>query len=155
MKKSNALYYSLFLSFFLFFCDSSKADQAGRKGFGNDKKEKNKKEEPASPAIQVRQKWELPAILKEISGLAYLGENRFACVQDESGVIFIYNTAKAKIEKQVPFGAAGDYEGLALVGNTAYVVRSDGRIFEVNDLHSKQPQVQTYATSLTAANNVE
>ncbi|MGV3642082.1 MAG: SdiA-regulated domain-containing protein, partial [Adhaeribacter sp.] len=47
------------------------------------------------------------------------------------------------------------YEGLALVGNTAYVVRSDGRIFEVNDLHSKQPQVQTYATSLTAANNVE
>ncbi|MGV3504839.1 MAG: SdiA-regulated domain-containing protein [Adhaeribacter sp.] len=155
MKKSNVLYYSLFLSFFLFFCDSSKADQAGRKGFKDDKKGKNKKEEPASTAIQVRQKWDLPLILKEISGLVYLDENRFACVQDESGVIFIYNTATAKIEKQVPFGAAGDYEGLALVGNTAYVVRSDGKLFEVAHFHSDQPKVQTFTTSLTAANNVE
>lgn len=155
MKKINAVYYSLFLTFFLFFCDASKADQAGKKDFKENKKGKNKKEEPASAAVQVRQKWELPAILKEISGLAYLGENRFACVQDESGVIFIFNTATGKIEKQVPFGAAGDYEGLALVGNTAYVVRSDGRIFEVAPLNSGSPRVQTYTTSLTAANNVE
>lgn len=155
MKKINAVFYSLFLTFFLFFCDASKADQAGKKGFKDDKKSKNKKEEPASAAVQVRQKWDLPVILKEISGLAYLGENRFACVQDESGVIFIYNTATGKIEKQIPFGAAGDYEGLALVGNTAYVVRSDGRIFEVAAITSANPRVQTYTTSFTASNNVE
>ena len=149
----------LLLTFSLLSCDASKADQAGRADFGNgDKKEKkgkNKKEEAASTAIAVSQKWQLPAILKEVSGIVYLGENRFACVQDEAGAIFIYNTGTAKIERQVAFGASGDYEGLALVNKTAYVVRSDGKIFEVTNMETASPQIKTYTTPLTATHNVE
>jgi hypothetical protein len=156
MKTIHAFGCSLLLTFFLFCCDASRADQPGRKDYKKeDKKGKNKKEEAASPAIEVAKKWDLPAILQEISALAYLDHNRFACVQDEAGVIFIYNTTTAKIERQVSFGAAGDYEGLAMVGKTAYVARSDGKLFEVENIDVPSPRVATYSTFLTPAHNVE
>jgi uncharacterized protein YjiK len=159
MKNIHAFGCSLLLTFFLFCCDASKADHPGRKDYKKenkiDKKGKNKKEEAASPDIEVVKKWDLPKILQEISALTYLGNNRFACVQDEAGVIFIYNTTTAKIERQVTFGTTGDYEGLALVGKTAYVVRSDGKLFEVENIDTPSPRVTTYTTSLTAAHNVE
>ncbi|MDB5264104.1 MAG: hypothetical protein JWQ14_3387 [Adhaeribacter sp.] len=97
----------------------------------------------------------MPAILREVSGIAYIDDNRFACVQDESGVIFIYNTKTKKIEQQITFGAAGDYEGIALVKNIAYVVRSDGKVFEVNDITTRSPHIKEYSTPLTTKNNVE
>jgi uncharacterized protein YjiK len=159
MKNIKTIGCGLFLTFFLFFCDASKADQSRQHSYKTenkkDKKGKNKKEEAPSPAIEVVKKWDLPKILQEISAVAYLGNNRFACVQDEAGAIFIYNTASEKIEKQVTFGSAGDYEGLALVGKTAYIARSDGKLFEVENIDAPTPQVKTYTTALTAAHNVE
>ncbi len=85
-----------------------------------------KDETPASGGISIQEKWELPSELKEISGIAYLDEQRFACVQDEQGIVYIYNTAKKAIEQKIPFAGAGDFEGLTLVDKTAWVVRSDG-----------------------------
>jgi uncharacterized protein YjiK len=118
------------------------------------KDKKDKKEgEPASNSISITQKWDLPAELREISGLAWIDKNRFACVQDEDGEVFIYNTAENKIEKQIPFGGPGDYEGIAVNENTIYVVRSDGRLFEI-DMNSKSP-AKEYKTPLTAQHNVE
>jgi uncharacterized protein YjiK len=120
-----------------------------------DKKEKKKDEKGAASAeIGVAQQWALPDKLKEISGLSYLGPDRFACVQDESGILFIYNTADNKIEKEVPFGGAGDYEGLTLVGDDAYVVKSDGTLIGISNWNIK-PVTTQYKTSLTAEHNVE
>lgn len=159
MKNITGIGCGLLLTFTLFFCDAGVADQAGKAGFRGeskkDKKEKNKKEETASAAVEVTQKWDLPEILKEVSGIAYIDKNRFACVQDEAGVIFIYNTATAEIERQVNFGGSGDYEGLALVDKTAYVVRSDGKIFEVDDINASSPNVKVHTTILNVDNNVE
>src|SRR5690606_2804436 len=42
-----------------------------------------------SSEVKILNKWELPEVLKEVSGIAYLEENLFACVQDEDGKIFI------------------------------------------------------------------
>lgn len=122
-----------------------------------DKKKKKKKETagPVSSEVTVVNTWTLPAGLTEISGLEYLSKDRFACVQDEEGTIFIYNTAQNKVEKEIPFGGAGDYEGIAVAGTTAYVVRSDGRLFEVSNFESTRPVVKEYATPLTADHDVE
>lgn len=106
-------------------------------------------------SVTVLDRWQLPAILTEVSGIEYLGEGRFACIQDEMGTIFIYNTASGKIEKQISFAGAGDYEGIAVAGNTAYVVQSDGRVYEVRDYQSGKPAVKQYTTPLTAKHNVE
>jgi uncharacterized protein YjiK len=88
---------------------------------------------PGAQLIKIEQKWELPNILSEVSGIAMMDNKRIACIQDEDGIIFIYNLKTSKIEQRIEFGDSGDYEGIALVGTTAYVLRSDGSIFEVND----------------------
>ena len=56
-------------------------------------------------------------------------------------------------KKQIPFAGAGDYEGITIKGNTIYVVRADGRLYEV-DLNSKSP-AKEYQTPLTVEHNVE
>ncbi|RYY43977.1 MAG: hypothetical protein EOO06_18900, partial [Chitinophagaceae bacterium] len=111
-----------------------------------DKKGKNNTD------VSIKQRWDLPAVLVEVSGIAYIDAQRFACVQDEAGTIYIYNTATATIEKEIPFTGAGDFEGITLKGDKAYVVRSDGVIFEVDMRTGKAAE---YKTFLTAANNIE
>jgi uncharacterized protein YjiK len=108
----------------------------------------------ASGDVKVRNKWEMPAVLKEISGVSYLDANRFVCVQDPSGKIFIYNTAKSEIEKEIPFAGKGDYEGLTIVGENAWVLRADGTLFEVGNFRTK-PVVREFDTHLTVKQNPE
>ena len=157
MKRVPIIFWSLLLSFTLFFCDNSKANFAdqgdAKKGSKKNKSGKNK--EAVSTNVTIVEKWDMPEILREVSGIAYLGENRFACVQDESGVVFIYNTATNKIDNQVTFGAAGDYEGIAVVGRTAYVVRSNGKIYEVDNIDTRSPKIKEYSTPLSVKNDVE
>ena len=157
MKKLKIFSWSLLFSCFLLSCENAKGNFPDD---GKEKKEQKKKgkkiEETASAAIAVIKKWDLPEILSEVSGIAYLGNNQIACVQDEAGVIFIYDTAANKIDRTITFGTAGDYEGIAVVGQTAYVMRSDGKIYEVDNINStSSPKVKEYQTALTADNNVE
>lgn len=104
---------------------------------------------------KIESKWELPKILDEVSGIEWLDQNRIACVQDEDGIVFIYNLETSGIEKRIDFADAGDYEGLAINGNTAYVVRSDGTIFEISNFDSEDPKTFKFETFLTEAHNVE
>ena len=78
--------------------------------------------------VVILEKWDLPSELLEVSGIAWLDAERFACIQDEKGSIFIYNRVSNKIEKEIPFAGLGDYEGLAVNKNMAYVVRADGKL---------------------------
>lgn len=119
-----------------------------------DKDKKAGKKEAASTAVKVLQQWQLPDRLKEISGLSYLDNDRFACVQDEEGVLFVYNVKNGQIEKEIPFAGAGDYEGITIAGNNAYIVRSDGVLFEISNWNTK-PSTKQYKTALTEEHNVE
>ncbi len=116
------------------------------------KKIKKSKDAPVDN-IEIREKWDLPEVLKEVSGISYLDENRFAAVQDEEGKIFIYNRKDDRIEREINFAGPGDYEGITTKGNTAWVVRADGTLFEV-DMNSGKNTKQ-YKTHLTVEHNVE
>ncbi|MCC8360405.1 SdiA-regulated domain-containing protein [Salinimicrobium sediminilitoris] len=98
---------------------------------------------------EILEKWELPKALNEVSGIAWIGDNRIACVQDEDGIIFLYNLKDSKIEEEIEFGNGGDYEGIAVVEKDAYVLRSDGIILEVSDYLGKDPQVQRHVTNIS------
>ena len=111
-------------------------------------------EAPASAGITVKNKWEMPGVLAEISGLSFIAGNQFACVQDELGKVFIYNTETSTLEKEIAFASPGDYEGIAVVNETAWVLRADGRLFEISNYQSS-PAVKEYSTHLTAAQNAE
>jgi len=104
---------------------------------------------------KIESKWELPNILDEVSGIEWLAESRIASVQDEDGIIFIYNLETSEIEKEIEFAGPGDYEGLTVNNNTAYVVRSDGTIFEISSFQGAQPKTLKFDTYLTEAQNVE
>ncbi|MBP9790115.1 MAG: hypothetical protein KBD57_06215, partial [Bacteroidia bacterium] len=54
----------------------------------------------------------LPVELKEISGLTDVNDSQFACVQDEHGILYLYNMPSSSISKRINFGPPGDYEGL-------------------------------------------
>src|SRR5690606_18702317 len=96
----------------------------------------------------ILKKWELPDELSEISGISWIGEDRIACVQDEDGIIFIYNLKTSKVENTINFGSGGDYEGITVIGYNAYVLRSDGVVFEISNFESAGREVTKHETDL-------
>ncbi|WP_034925464.1 SdiA-regulated domain-containing protein [Gillisia sp. CAL575] len=104
---------------------------------------------PGAKNIQIDKKWNMPIVLEEISGISWMDKDHIACVEDEEAIIFIYNLTTSKIEKQIVFGEDGDYEGIALVDSDAYVLRSDGVIFEVLNFQNDSLVINEYSTGMT------
>lgn len=92
--------------------------------------------------------WIMPKELDEISGIAFLDEHTLACVQDEKGIIFLYDLQKSEITQRIAFSGKGDYEGIALKGKNAYIVTGDGVLYEVANFLSEEPEVNLYSLSL-------
>jgi len=78
----------------------------------------------AHPAQEMK----LAKSLREISGLSYYKDNLLMCVNDEEGKIFIYDFTKEEIVDEIKFGKAGDYEGIEIVGEEVFVMKSNGKI---------------------------
>ncbi|MFA6254602.1 MAG: hypothetical protein WC675_01040 [Patescibacteria group bacterium] len=73
----------------------------------------------------------LPGYLHEISGITYIGNNKIAGIQDEDGVIYIYDLDKKTVTDSIEFGNPGDYEGVAFANGNFYVLRSDAILFDI------------------------
>lgn len=100
-------------------------------------------------------KWDMPNELNEISGISWLSENKIACVQDEEGIIYIYNFNTELVEKKINFAKSGDYEALAIVDSTAYIMESSGKLFEVSNYLSPSFETMEYQTPFSGKNNME
>jgi uncharacterized protein YjiK len=74
------------------------------------------------------EQYDLPKKLKEISGLSYYKNNQLACVNDEEGKVFMYDLTKKEIVEKIPFGKDGDYEGIEVIGNEVFILKSNGKI---------------------------
>lgn len=103
----------------------------------------------------IKNTYNLPKILNEISGIVWLNYNTFACVQDESGTIFIYNTEKHTITKKIKFAGKGDYEAIAINNKDAYILRSDGLIYEVKNYDTDNLEIVKIETPFKSYNNME
>lgn len=99
--------------------------------------------------------YKLPSYLEEISGMSYYGKDKIACVQDEKAIIYVLDPGENLKISEYKFGKKGDYEDIAIVGKTAYVLRNDGQIFRVKDFNKKEKKVKKYKTPLTEKNNTE
>ncbi len=95
----------------------------------------------------------LPDTLREISGLTYIDPTSFACIQDENGILFIYDAVNNRIKKQYLFNIDGDYEGITRVDETIYILRSDGVLFKISDYESEDSKLTSYQTGIPANNN--
>ena len=105
--------------------------------------------------IEILNTWELPNVLREVSGIDWIGDNKIAAVEDEDGIIFIYDLKTKEITTEIEFADKGDYEGIAINGANAYVMRSDGLLFEVLNYKSDKRTTKTYQSALSHKNNVE
>ncbi|MFD3003941.1 SdiA-regulated domain-containing protein [Pontibacter toksunensis] len=113
------------------------------------------REENERPAGLAKSSWELPSELREVSGISFVRENLLACVQDEKGIIFLYDLAKETVTRRISFAGPGDYEGIAVVGHTAYLLRSDGAIYEVTDFMGSKSQTTMHPSVLVSTQNTE
>ena len=104
---------------------------------------------------QPKARWDLPRELEEISGLSYYKKNELACVQDEDGDLFIYDLKKSEISRREQFGERGDYEGVEVVDDTVYVLKSNGNVYFFPIKAKSIGQVSRLKTDLSSANDTE
>lgn len=105
---------------------------------------------------QPEKSWDLPKKLVEISGLSYIDKHRLACVQDEKGNIYIFNLKSGEVEQKIDFGENGDYEGVEILGHDAWVLKSNGKLYQVkNFLKEVEPNVKKHTTALSGKNDAE
>ena len=98
----------------------------------------------------------LPKSLDEISGICCYNKNEIVCVQDEKAFLYIFDTAKEAVVLKNDFGKKADYEDVAIDGDTAYVLSSNGNIFKVENFHDKTTSKTTkLKTSLNKKNDTE
>lgn len=97
----------------------------------------------------------LPQELKEISGIDIYNNNELICEQDEKGSVYIYDMLTNNIKDSFAFAKDHDYEGIANVDQTIYVLKSNGVIFEIQNLNSKNQRTLKYKTFLNKDNNTE
>ena len=101
-------------------------------------------------------KYNLPDRLIEVSGLDYLRENILTLIQDEKGNVYFFDTEKGEVVKKTDFAKDGDYEGIEVVGDEIWTLKSNGTLFRLKhpekekDLKTKQ-----YKTNLNRKNNTE
>lgn len=102
-----------------------------------------------SPSIELN----LSHVLSEVSGISVINDSLFACIDDEHGVLYIYNFNSESIVSQIPFGEPGDYEGVAFANEIIYVLRSDGELFEISDFNSINPKISHFPSNVPSLDN--
>ncbi len=98
----------------------------------------------------------LLAELEEISGLGISDSGEFLyAVQDENGYIFKLSKKTGKLVDKIKFHKDGDYEGIEVVGDDVYVVKSTGTIYQLKNLGEKSQQMTKFNSFLNRENDVE
>lgn len=95
----------------------------------------------------------LPGILKEISGISAIDSSSVACIQDEKGIVFIYDLIKKNIQRQLVFHSNGDYEGITRVDEVLYILRSDGVLFVIENFISSDFRKEMISTGIQEKEN--
>tara|TARA_B100000929_G_scaffold184733_1_gene146277 strand:- start:68 stop:922 length:855 start_codon:yes stop_codon:yes gene_type:complete len=109
----------------------------------------------ADKSYSIVNKWELPFELEEISGMQWIGDNKIACIQDEDGIIFIYDLSSSKIIKQYKFGDPGDYEALTSLNGEFWVAESNGKLFNVKNIDGAEGRSEVVELKFEYRNNIE
>lgn len=97
----------------------------------------------------------IPRELKEISGISFANDSTVVAIQDETGIMFLFDLTKETIIRKWQFGEDGDYEDVAVAGNTVYVVNSSGTVFQIDNFLTQPAPAKKYKTPLTEKNNIE
>lgn len=95
--------------------------------------------------------------LRELSGLSPTDSNGiFLGIADEKGEIYFIDANKGGVvTRRIPFRDKGDFEGVELVGQTIWALKSSGDLFAISNWEKMPPTVEQYKTSLKKTDDVE
>ena len=82
----------------------------------------------------------LPDVLKEVSGIAHLDENFLLTHNDEEGIVYKINFTSGEIVSEFSIGKEEiekDFEGIAVVHDSVYLVASNGTLFKFSLFNGK------------------
>lgn len=103
-------------------------------GCGTDKKSEEETDIPLQGYnLNLPYVLKLPLALDEISGLAFLQkDNTLLSINDEHGILYKIDVRQPNNIQQWHFGPNEDYEGIAVVDSTIYVLISDGTLLQLS-----------------------
>jgi len=97
--------------------------------------------------------------LKEVSGLELLNDEELLTHNDEEGIVYTLKITNFEITGKLKIGdekVQKDFEGIAFVNNSVYMVTSNGVIFKFNHLTKNEfADFEMFKTSLKVENDVE
>ncbi|GAA4826245.1 hypothetical protein GCM10023331_08550 [Algivirga pacifica] len=99
-------------------------------------------------------RWDLPPILKEVSGITYWKGGLILAVQDEEGEVYVYDLNQKRVVEGVIFGRAEDYEGIAVREEECFVINSTGELHRFS-LEKGRLESQQYILPFTRKNDIE
>ncbi|MBX2876489.1 MAG: SdiA-regulated domain-containing protein [Saprospiraceae bacterium] len=100
--------------------------------------------------------FKLPKKLEEVSGLSISRDGAtLIAIEDENGKIYCIDKQTGELEDDFTFWKPGDYEGVEVVGNDIYVLKSSGTLYRVQKAGTKDQEVEKYNGFLDTENDVE
>lgn len=100
-------------------------------------------------------KFFLPYVLSEVSGLTWVRENTVACVEDEGGKVYLYDFSKREIVQAVRFAKPGDFEGVEIIGDRIYAMKSSGDLYHFKLDERRELIGEKIETALSRENDTE
>jgi uncharacterized protein YjiK len=98
----------------------------------------------------------LPGVLEEISGLSMGADgNTLLAVDDETGSVFVLDKNTGELLQEIPFWKDGDYEGIELVGEDVFVAKSNGNLYQIQNLGADSQTVVKHELPLDKSADVE
>lgn len=52
-------------------------------------------------------------------------------IQDESGIVYVYDLKNRRMDHEIPFAGKGDFEDIANDGKQLYVLKSNGAVYSL------------------------
>lgn len=92
----------------------------------------------------------LPDSLREISGVCSADNNTILSVQDELGIVFFFDLRSRSITRKINFAGEGDYEGVALSGDSIFVLKSNGQVSEITGYTGDSLRIRQSETHIPA-----
>lgn len=102
----------------------------------------------------------VPKELKEISGIAVDETGRLFANQDERGTVYEIDASSGAIKKRFSIGKGrpvrGDFEDIAIVGKTFYLLTSAGKLYEfLEGENNGYVSYAEYSTGISKSGNYE
>ncbi len=110
---------------------------------------------PEGYKLETYQKIILQDEMEEISGLEWVGENQLWAIEDESSIIYRLDTMSGKILRKRKFAKNKDIEDLLVVGKVAWVLQSNGTLYEVASPLGKKPKTTQHHFPIKKKRDIE